>query len=173
MTNTRHSCSGDKEPTMPWFCESTINLCESNKHLKDSASHQFTTQTGSGVHIDLMLQRIPLPNHKAVQLPAKLRKNNFPASWTSKFYFCSSTLNIFSCPKTTWTPFFLLCNYLQYYLLNFGFELQRSVSAFMLYQLPDLEIRVVTAQFKYRFLYLLRQHCRSRLRRISHGQAGV
>lgn len=53
-----------------------------------------------------MLWRIPLPNHKAVQLPAKLRKNNFPASWTSKFYFCSSTLNIFSCPKNTWRASF-------------------------------------------------------------------
>lgn len=66
---------------------------------------QFTTQTGSGVHTNLMFQGIPLPNHKAIQLPAKLRKNTFTASWTSKFYFCSSCLNIFSCPKITWRAF--------------------------------------------------------------------
>lgn len=72
-----------------------------------------------------------------------------------------------------WTPFFLfiiICCIMK--CMGF-FELQRSVSAFMLYQLPDWEIRVTTKQFRSRFLYLLRQHYRSRLRRTLYVQAGV
>lgn len=71
------------------FHESMINLCESNRHLKGSVHHSSllqnsTTQFGSGVHTNLMLQRLPLPNHKAVQLQGKLRKKiNFPAAPTT------------------------------------------------------------------------------------------
>lgn len=81
--------SWEKEPTMLEFHESMINLCESNRHLKGSVHHSSllqnsTTQFGSGVHTNLMLQRLPLPNHKAVQLQGKLRKKiNFPAAPTT------------------------------------------------------------------------------------------
>lgn len=73
----------EKEPRMLQFRESMINLCESNRHLKGSVHHSSllqnsTTQFGSRVHTNLMLQRLALPNHKAVQLPGKVRKNQFP-----------------------------------------------------------------------------------------------